>query len=367
MKKKIAILYSGAEHWGGVETYLDNLLSEENKDIDFYLLSFGRWELTDKLKDKVAVKIFGRARVNPFRAIKIGFYLKKNNVGLLMSQGVVANVYARLASVLFRIPNVCVVHSDLANEYKNPLIKNIYIFSDWFLRKVTRKFITVSEYMKSVLVKRGIDDSKIKVIHNGIKFSRDYSSSGVERSREAGGRLSIKSSDKIVVGSVGRLSHEKGYDLLIEAAKYLPQNMEIRICGEGRERGKLTELIEKNELTEKVKLLGFCKNTADFYNSLDLYVQPSRSEGFGLAVLEALKQYVPVLVSAEGALPELVFQNKTFIFKDLSPETISEKIKYSLENIEELKKETLELKKKAEKEFGYERWLKETTEELKNI
>ncbi|PIZ00165.1 glycosyltransferase family 1 protein, partial [bacterium (Candidatus Howlettbacteria) CG_4_10_14_0_8_um_filter_40_9] len=81
---------------------------------------------------------------------------------------------------------------------------------------------------------------------------------------------------------------------------------------------------------------------------LDLYVQPSRSEGFGLTVIEAIEQDVPVLVSAEGALPELVFQNRTFIFESLSPETIAEKIKTAVTNIDDLKKETLELKKKVE-------------------
>ena len=62
MKKKVAILYSGAKVWGGVETYLLNLISEA-EDIEFYLLSMGEWELAEKLKEK-PVTILKNKRTN---------------------------------------------------------------------------------------------------------------------------------------------------------------------------------------------------------------------------------------------------------------------------------------------------------------
>ncbi|PIZ00164.1 hypothetical protein COY62_04070, partial [bacterium (Candidatus Howlettbacteria) CG_4_10_14_0_8_um_filter_40_9] len=204
MKKKIAILYSGAKNWGGVETYLSNLLLEENKDIEFYFLSMGKWGLTEKLSGILGDRlvVFSQKRVNIsllFRGLPKTLRSKK--IEVLVSQGVVANSYARFASFITHIPHVCIVHSDLSSEYKNLLNRLFYIFSDRLLRNVTKRYIAVSEFISERLVQGGVRRDKIKVIYNGIKF----------RPKTKDQR---PKTDKIIIGSLGRLNYEKGYDLL---------------------------------------------------------------------------------------------------------------------------------------------------------
>jgi len=361
MKKKIAILYSGAEVWGGIETYLWNLLSGENKEIDFYLLSMGEWELTEKLKDKVIVKVFGKARINPFKIIQIGLFLRKRKITLFVSQGVVSSAYAWAVSLFFRVPNLCIVHSDLREEYKNLFAKNAYLFLNLLFKNITKKYIAVSEYIKDVLVERGVEVKKIKVIYNGVKLNLKE-----ERKRQGVGSKEHKGkSEKFIVGSVGRLNYEKGYDLLVKASKYLPKNVEIRICGEGSERKNLINLIEKNKLGKKVKLLGFCKEIAEFYKSLDLYIQPSRSEGFGLTVVEAMFEEIPVIVSSRGALPELVdFGKQGIVMKQLDEKNIIGSISEAIAVLGEIKERAIKQIDDIKERFDFNRWLAETIKEL---
>lgn len=353
--KKAAILYSGARNWGGVETYLFNLLSEGNNSVEFYFLSMGEWELGKKLSPILGKRVINLpgARFSPsLLFIKLPKILKENNIDTLVSQGVVANAYARVVSLISSVPQITIVHSVLKAEYKNSLIRFFYSSSDLIMRWRTRKFICVSEYIKSVLIKGGVSAKKIVVIHNGVKLGLKTANS---KRPTANG--------KFIIGSIGRLSHEKGYDILIEVAKDLPENIEIHLCGEGSEREKLIALIRENKLKDKVKFINFMENLDGFYNNVDLYIQPSRSEGFGLGVAEAMVRGIPVLVSDVGALPEVV-EDRRFVY---TQDTILEKIWWAIQNIESLKKEAVQNIEKSKKRFDVKVWKEKTIEEIANI
>lgn len=120
---------------------------------------------------------------------------------------------------------------------------------------------------------------------------------------------SASGGDGPVVGTVAMLRAEKGLDDLVRAAPFLRTRhpgVRIRIAGEGHERERLERLVETLDVGDAVRLLGFVQDLEAFYGSLDAYVQPSRSEPFGLAALEAFRYRIPVVVSDAGYLPELV-------------------------------------------------------------
>ena len=98
-------------------------------------------------------------------------------------------------------------------------------------------------------------------------------------------------SEHINILTVGRLViHYKGYDLAIKAAKRLKQNgykFKWYIVGDGPDKDKIKKLIIKNELTNEFILLGKKDNPYPYMRSCDIYVQPSRKEGFGLTTIEA--------------------------------------------------------------------------------
>lgn len=98
--------------------------------------------------------------------------------------------------------------------------------------------------------------------------------------------------------TVGRLSPEKGYDLLIKTfSQLVPQfpNWQLVIVGDGQQRDQLQAQITDANLTTQVLLPGRCGNLATWYESADLYVLSSRFEGFPNTVVEAMSHGVPVV------------------------------------------------------------------------
>ncbi len=105
---------------------------------------------------------------------------------------------------------------------------------------------------------------------------------------------------------VGRLDHQKGIDILLEALENARQvRDDIRLHVVGTSVNKDANSLSLNQVTSSVGWIN--KNEIDhFYNSADALVVPSRWEGFGLVVAEALRNGTPALVSTSGALPDLI-------------------------------------------------------------
>ena len=120
-----------------------------------------------------------------------------------------------------------------------------------------------------------------------------------------------------VIGTLGRLHHNKGVDIMLHALARLKARgvaAQLRIAGDGPEMAKLRALAAELDLGSDVDFAGWVK-PADYLPSLDLFVLPSRVEPFGLVVAEAMAAGVPVVAShidgpqeilSEGALGRLV-------------------------------------------------------------
>lgn len=344
--KKALILYSGARTWGGVETYLFDLISFPNEEVEFQIASLGEWDFTEKVEGKVPVKFFSKARLNLNLPFSLGSFCKKNDISVIVSQGVVSNFYSRLVSLTYRIPNICIVHSELAGEYHNPIIRNTYLFSDFLLKCIPKRYITVSKYLKEILFNRGIPASKIDVIYNGI--------------REVKRIENREKRDKVIIGSVGRLEKEKGYDLLIKAANDIKGDFEINIYGEGRQERVLQEMIDEIDLSDKVKLKGFSNDIDKEYEKMDLYIQPSRSEGFGLSLVKAMSYGIPVIVSNRGSFPELLTGYNGQILENLDQESITKILNQSFKNISELKEKAYLGREEIFNKFDFKKWGEKT-------
>lgn len=115
--------------------------------------------------------------------------------------------------------------------------------------------------------------------------------------------------DSILLGAVGRLSPEKGFDLLIQAVGLLKagkQNLYAVIAGEGPERRSLEQLIGRLGLQTKVRLLEYHRDPIEVYEALDIYVLSSRREGLPNVVLEAMAMRVPVVATSVAGMPRLL-------------------------------------------------------------
>ena len=200
--------------------------------------------------------------------------------------------------------------------------------------------------MKSKLIKSGVSSNKIKVIYNGIDFNEPVS----------------RQQRKLVIGSVGRLHHVKGFDILLNAFSTLEnKRLRLKIAGNGDELDNLQLLAEKLGIVNRVEFIASVKNIDDFLDSVDVYVQPSRSEGFGLSVVEAMSRELPVVVLPNGSLPEIIDDGKTgLVAKTSSPQDLAESISKLVSDHELSKKLGIAARKQAMKRFDKSLWVSNT-------
>lgn len=319
--KKVAIIYSGARYQGGVEVYLKNLFKYyDKKKVELVFVSLGEWPLTKKIKDmKHRTMVISGSRMRPQTFFDIKRFVESEDISLIVSQGVVANFYARGGARLAHVPHLTTVHSDLKAEYSNALIRCLYSFSDFLTRPLTKKYIAASNYLKKVLISRGVEKGKVQVIYHGVEPQATSHKPQDTKKKE------------IVIGSLGRLDKVKGYTNLIKAFSLL-DNMGVRlvIWGEGRERNGLEALVKELGLQDKVDMPGYT-DSDEAFSQMDIYIQSSLSEGLGLSVLEAMFARKPVIVTPAGALKEIVEDGKTgFVAENISPESIAGAIKRAL-------------------------------------
>lgn len=113
--------------------------------------------------------------------------------------------------------------------------------------------------------------------------------------------------------SVGRLTYQKGYDLLIPIiSKLIKQGLDIHLylLGDGSEKESLKQIIKKENIENNIHLLGYLKNPYPLMKNMDLFVCSSRSEGYSLVIAEALTLELPVISMNCSGPNELLANNK---------------------------------------------------------
>lgn len=116
--------------------------------------------------------------------------------------------------------------------------------------------------------------------------------------------------DGFVVGTVGRLSAEKGFDVLLRAAARVP-GIQVVLVGQGPEAASLQALADELGIAERVRLTGWVEDSREYLVGYDLFALPSHTEGFPLTTLEAMLSGIPVVASDVGGVSESVIHERT--------------------------------------------------------
>lgn len=163
------------------------------------------------------------------------------------------------------------------------------------------------------------------VVHNGI--SLDRVSASPDRLEALRIDLDLKGREGPILLTAGRLSPEKGPDLVIRAMPSVLQahpSCRLVICGDGQMLNDLERLAVKLDVAHAVRLAGFRPDLSAIMDLIDLLVLPSRSEGFPNVVLEAMAARKPVVAACVGGVPEAIRDGETGILvTPESPEALS--------------------------------------------
>lgn len=319
---------------GGIENYIRNLCSVPPKDnfqikiITFFYdndksivrefikngyevnnLKKSIFEILSNKYLKFFFKNSGLAHY--WKLIDLGKKLKAINPDKVYVHGEDSELIAGFLNNDFNITNV--IHGESYFPL-NPFFRFLLLN---FLRKKYHSTILVNDKLAKEFKQRNKNKFVVKP---GIEIAKFHPSSQKKEVQN----------QKIILGFLGRLTKEKGVYTLINAFNLVHQKypeVYLTIGGDGKEFEKIQKLIVNLGLSRKVELKGEVINTKEFYNQLDLFILPSKSEGLPFTILESLASGVPVISSNVGGICEVVTNNfNGILINEINPEKFANAI-----------------------------------------
>jgi glycosyltransferase involved in cell wall biosynthesis len=304
----------------------------------------GFWE-EELLRSGASVTVIGHSRLPIiFNFFKIINFIKKSSPDIVQTHLFGADVYGRLTARLAGVKNIISTEQNV-NLSEGKFKK----LAKYFTSKLAVAIVAVSEAIKQYLINgEGVAEKKIIIINNGVEIEKF-----LNQNRE------YNNNRPLVIGSIGRLTRQKGFDYLLEAMAKI-DGAKCLIAGDGEERNILAEKINKFGLSEKVELVGLKKDVPGFLASLDVFVLPSRWEGFGIVILEAGLSGLPVIASRVDGILEIITDNQDgLLFTPGNAEELAGKIKRLLSNSAERAYLGKNLQQKIQEKFSIQKIVKQ--------
>ncbi len=300
----VHLLAGGA--YGGLESVVSSLtrgLRARGHDCRVVAILDGdsdaRSPLLDELRAAevlvVPLRVGNRAYLRERRALSALFTEMKPDV--VHTHGYRADFQGIAAARRAGFPAVSTVHGFTGGDWKNSLF-------EWLQeRSLARadRVAAVSRPIVARLVRRGVDASRIRWIANAWEPWLPPMSRAQARQR-----LGL-ASDQRVVGWVGRLSPEKGADVLVRAmASVTTAGAVACLVGDGPERDRLDQLGRELGISDRLYFAGSVPQAARVYGAFDVFCLSSRTEGTPIALLEAMNARVPIVATRVGGVPDVV-------------------------------------------------------------
>ena len=221
--------------------------------------------------------------------------IKKEKITIVHTHHRMATFYMFILKKISKVFLISTLHGIFSD--KKILTRTIY-------KKIN--IIACGEMVKEEFIKAyGISDNKIVVIKNSVKKDTNNQTDL--------DLLKRIPPDVKKIGYIGRLSSEKGVNVLIDAIPIIEKNsnnVHFIIVGSGDQENVLKEKVKRERLEEKVSFLGYREDAQNIMKQLDIIVLPSYTEGLPLTPIEAFAQGKPVVATVAGGNVEVVENNK---------------------------------------------------------
>jgi glycosyltransferase involved in cell wall biosynthesis len=251
-------------------------------------------------ENNLHTKIFrcnGKIDLKTFHEMKE--FIRENEVSIIHAHGYKSNIYGFLTAQVLKKPIVSTCHNWIADDRKT---RAYYCLEKTVLRWFD-KVIAVSEDIKDELRRKGVSEDNMTLIHNGINIHKYSAVSKTVRSE-----LHIGEKTK-VIGTVARLTAEKGLSYLLQAFKAMLSPFPDSVCvivGDGPLRTELTRRAVELGIGDKVIFTGKRSDLPQIYSTMDIFVLPSLKEGLPMVILEAMASRKPIIATNVGAVPRAV-------------------------------------------------------------
>jgi len=318
-KNKITILHViYSFNLGGSEDILVKLINRTNRDqfvnIICCLTKNGTAMKRVEIPDLKVYECFKKDGIDLAPVRKILRIVRENQIDIIHGRAWVTLIPIVLTKILAG-KNVKLIfgfhgqnYLDVKHNKRN--LKRL-VLQNLLLRKVDVVY-TLNESMRKYFSHQaGISEDRILIIPNGIDIAENKCNQNESESlREKHG---IKRND-IVIGFVGRMDEVKNLTLLVRSfsqVKSKISNVKLLLIGSGPEEKRIKELVSELLISESVIFTGWIEAPNQYYQIMDIYVQPSFFEGMSNSIANAMLNQIPVVATNVGGNPDLVLHNET--------------------------------------------------------
>lgn len=226
---------------------------------------------------------------------------RRENVAVWHGHDYKTNAMGLLLKRFWPMRLVTTVHGWVRHTTRTPL----YYWIDQICLPRYERVICVSDDLLEACLDCGVRPANLLLLENAIDADDYARSRSVPEAKTA---LGLPTTG-LLIGAVGRLSDEKGFDILIRSIHALLQrgfDVRLVIVGEGGERANLERLIGELGLQDRVTLAGWQADVRGYFEAMDVFALSSHREGLPNVVLEAMALEVPVVATRVNGVPRLV-------------------------------------------------------------
>jgi glycosyltransferase involved in cell wall biosynthesis len=304
----VVVHLTASTFFGGPERQMLGLAENLGADYQTMFLSFAEGGRCQAFLDEARQRGFPAAALRydtPHFASMIrelAARLRKLHAKVLCCHGYKATLLGRLAARRAGVPVVTVSRGWTGESLRVRLYEALERLGLRWMDRV----VCVSEGQAQKVRRVGVRAPRALVIPNAIQAERFAPPAPRQRQRL---QELFRAPRTRIVGAAGRLSPEKGFDVLVEAAARLLRNdpgLGFILFGDGSQREALTRHVAAAGISANFVLTGFRRDLDDLLPSLDLLVLPSFTEGMPNVVLEACAAGVPVVATTVGGTPEVI-------------------------------------------------------------
>lgn len=246
------------------------------------------------------------------------------------------------------IPRVTTVHGFTGGDWKNRIYEALQL-------RAFKRFeavVAVSRPLATKLEHRGVPRESLTVIANAFDTTVAPLSRG-----EARQALGV-SPEATIVGWVGRLSREKGLDVMLDALSLLGNlGPELCVLGDGGERPDLTQRVTRLSLEGRVHWHGLVPEAGRLYRAFDLFVLSSRTEGTPISLFEAMAAGIPIVATGVGGVPDVLRLSEGWLVPPENPRLLADAIASVLRDPREAAGRAARARQRLEETYGLDSWL----------
>ena len=322
---------------GGTERLLVDICNEMSKKNDVFLYivnNYYSYEMLKQINENVTIETENR-KVGSKNILKtmnnISRLIKKNKIDIVHCNSLNSPELLFISKIFYhKLKIFYTVHG--MNQYKE--LNKIRII---YRNIICNKIIGISNSVREDIARYGANPNKTIMIYNGIQTNKF--------------NLNNKEFNTIepVIGNVARIEPKiKGQDILIDAIIKLKEKYPKISCilaGGIAEKDKkdykeILKKIKKNKIENNIVFVGNIQDVPEFLKKIDIFVLPSRYEGFGLSLVEAMSMGIPCIASNLNGPAEIIEQEKVGkLFESGNANSLAKVLEEVIENFEIIKKE----------------------------